>query len=803
VLVPLAWQGRTWSDTGSLSYGDHPVLPDDARLVPGGPTASDVAKQEHDEYGDCSSATTYFVIGGLVEDEWYYAVYDVVDGSVCDAGLYRARDGEDLFGDTASGSELVRVAKVGGVWGEIGTVKSPQDLWTGFAAVWTAALQGFAYYGRPRPPFSWRSRGWRERLRQAQVLGWVVSVAAWVFVTVDVVTLPDSLGGLVVGLVGLQLAWSLLGGRFVLAPATFGSPQPPRPPALTNAERRAAVGRAVRARAQRWVRMVRVPRWRRREQPEQAQASSGAGSGAASSGSAFRVIHTGELPHYADVGGLDGVKRFLDDTLGLLLAFADEAGDYRITFNGILFHGPPGVGKTFLAKAVAGEYGLSFIHVSAADLTTGIVGGGARRVVEAFDTAAANVPCVLFFDEFDALAQERASEPDMENRRTVAQLLTSLEEHRPLADLVVMAATNDLVSLDQAVLRPGRFDRHIRVDLPDATTREAVVRACLDGRPVTEPLDLTELVRRTEGRTSSLLASVVETASLAAFRQATLRPEPVLITSQHLLDALESLGGRDRPTVENWSWDSLVLPRVVLEELKQLQRLLEDPTVAVAYGVDPPSGLLLAGPPGTGKTTVARVLAAEAGCSFYPVSAADVTSKWVGESEEAVRALFRRARDNSPAIIFLDEVDAIAGARGRMAEHGDRLLDQLLLEIDGLQSRGSVFVLAATNRPDMLDPALLRGGRLSRTLWLELPDAEMRLELFKVHTRLMPLLNVRLKELADETAGMSGADIAALCQQAALVAMVNEVGGRAAVRMRDFTQARAAMAPANQRNGGL
>jgi transitional endoplasmic reticulum ATPase len=342
------------------------------------------------------------------------------------------------------------------------------------------------------------------------------------------------------------------------------------------------------------------------------------------------------------------------------------------------------------------------------------------------------------------------------------------------------------------------------------TTRSAsgrcssrLVSSCLDGRPVTEPLDLTELVRRTEGRTSALLASVVETASLAAFRQATLRPEPVLITSQHLLDALESLGGRDRPTVENWSWDSLVLPRVVLEELKQLQRLLEDPTVAVAYGVDPPSGLLLAGPPGTGKTTVARVLAAEAGCSFYPVSAADVTSKWVGESEEAVRALVRRARDNSPAIIFLDEVDAIAGARGRMAEHGDRLLDQLLLEIDGLQSRGSVFVLAATNRPDMLDPALLRGGRLSRTLWLELPDAEMRLELFKVHTRLMPLLNVRLKELADETAGMSGADIAALCQQAALVAMVNEVGGRAAVRMRDFTQARAAMAPANQRNGGL
>ena len=489
---------------------------------------------------------------------------------------------------------------------------------------------------------------------------------------------------------------------------------------------------------------------------------------------------------FADVGGMEKLKQEIRDTVGLMLEHPDDAERYGIDWNGILLHGPPGVGKTFIAKAIAGEYGMSLIHVSTGDLVGAQQGQSAKNIAKAFETAERNQPCLLFFDEFDSVAQRRGDTPDQESRRTVNQLLTSLEAHRDQRALLVMAATNSIEHLDPAVIRPGRFDRHIRIDLPDAPAREAIFRVELDDRPAAGDIDLETLVRRTEGMTPAAIAKVVDVAALEVFREAARTGERLELRTENLLSALESLGGQDRPTVEHWTWDSIILAPEIEAQLRQLQAIIEDPETARRYGIDPPTGLLLAGPPGTGKTTVAEVLAAQARCSFYPVSGADVMSKWVGESEGNVRRLFERARENRPSIIFIDEIDAIAGRRGSVEVH-DSHVNQLLAEIDGVSGQRGVFVIGATNRPDQIDPAMLRGGRLSRTIVLGLPDAAGRLALLELQTARMPTVDVSLAALAERTDGMSPADLKALCQEAGLAAMAR--GGQSGVTQADFDQA--------------
>jgi transitional endoplasmic reticulum ATPase len=489
--------------------------------------------------------------------------------------------------------------------------------------------------------------------------------------------------------------------------------------------------------------------------------------------SPFRIEPADDLPTFDAVGGMEDFKDEIRATVGLLLRHGDAAQAYRITWNGLLLHGPPGVGKSFLARAIAGEHGMALLHLSTGDLVEGLVGQSARNVQRAFATAAEHQPCMLLFDEFDSIAQRRGEGTHAEERRTVNQLLTALEQARDHRQLLVVATTNDLGHLDPAVIRPGRFDRHVRVDLPDAAARRAILAQQLRGRPSCDAADLDELARRTEGLTPAALVQVVDAAALAAFREASASGATVQITAEHLAAGLAERGGRDRPTVEQWNWDMLVLPEGIKAELMQLQALVEDPDLADHFGVSPPSGVLLAGPPGTGKTTVARVLAAQARCSFYPVSAADVLSKWVGESERNIATLFARARDNRPSIIFIDEIDAI-GAR-RDAGGNDaaaRQLNQLLAEMDGIAGARGVLVVGATNRAELLDPALVRGGRLSRTIILELPDADGRLALLQLGTARMPTVGVDLEALAAATDGLSGADLQAVCQQAALHALV-------------------------------
>lgn len=496
----------------------------------------------------------------------------------------------------------------------------------------------------------------------------------------------------------------------------------------------------------------------------------------------------GSLPTFANVGGMDALKHEIAETIGLLLEHPDDAEHYGIEWNGILLHGPPGIGKTFFARAIAGQYGMSYIRVSTGELVSGTQGESARNIAKAFEAALDALPCVLFFDEFDAVAQRRDAMQGEESRRMVDQLLTSLEAHREQRSLLVMAATTGIERLEPAVLRPGRFDRHIRIDLPDADARRSIFAAALAGRPAATGIDFDEVVRRTEGMTPAAISKLVATAALEVFREATSTGRRPPLDTAHLLSAIERFGGQDRPTVERWTWDSIVLPLEAKAQLKRLQAVIEDPAAARRYGVEPPTGLLMAGPPGTGKTTVAKVLAAQARCSFYAISGADVMSKWVGEAEANIRKLFERARENRPSIVFIDEIDALAGRRGTV-EVNDGRINQLLAEVDGVAGQRGVFVIGATNRPDQIDPALLRGGRLSRTFVLGLPDEPRRLALLELYTAAMPTVGVDLPELAAATDGLSPADLKALCQEAAMTAMEREDEGDRRVIHADFTRA--------------
>jgi len=526
----------------------------------------------------------------------------------------------------------------------------------------------------------------------------------------------------------------------------------------------------------------------------------GAMGGGMGGGGNFEVQAPEELHDFDEVGGMEDLKREIAGTIGLMLEHPDDAQRYGIEWNGVLLYGPPGVGKTFFAKAIAGEYGLGMIHVSTGDLVAGIQGQSAQNIKKAFDTARDNIPCLLFFDEFDSVAQRRDNNPDQEARRTVNQLLTSLEAHRDERRLLVMAATNSIEHLDPAVIRPGRFDRHIRIDLPDAGARREIFRAELDDRPAAPDIDLDDLVRRTEGMTPAAISKVVDTAALDVFKQAAETGEHLQLAEEHLLAAVARFGGEDRPMIEHWSWDSLILPPAIKAQLQQLQAVIEDPESATRFGVEPPTGLLLGGPPGTGKTTIAKVLAAQARCSFYPVSGADVMSKWVGESEGNIRRLFERARANRPSIVFIDEIDALAGRRGTVETH-DSHVNQLLAEMDGVAGQRGLFVIGATNRPDQLDPAIVRGGRLSRTIVLGLPDEEGRLAMLRLHTARMPTVNVDLEDLARRSENLSPADLKALCQEAALAAMARTSSSPAAdggeatasVTQADFDEALARM----------
>ncbi|MGH2752855.1 MAG: AAA family ATPase, partial [Actinomycetota bacterium] len=400
---------------------------------------------------------------------------------------------------------------------------------------------------------------------------------------------------------------------------------------------------------------------------------------------ASRVVPPQELETFGDVGGLDDVKQQLRDTVGAILERPDEAARYRVVHNGILFHGPPGTGKTLLSRALAGEYGMKYIRFSPASIASSYIHEAAANLQALFELASDNLPCVLFLDEIDTIASARDDQPSADHREVVTQLMNSLEEYRRTQGLLIVAATNNVDRLDPG-LREGRFDAKILIPLPDPEARADVLRVHLERRRDAvdwSGVELKELARITHGRNAAALESFVSLAAQSALRKGH------AITHEALLDAIRQREGKDRTSLEEpVRWDEVVLADETRGQLGDILNIFALPDLARNLGVKPPAGILLHGPPGTGKTTIARAMASELQASFYEQSAADLLSKWVGESEERVAKLFAKARVNRPSIIFIDEIDSLLRNRSAQSTNPweERVVSQFLRELDGLQS---------------------------------------------------------------------------------------------------------------------
>jgi len=496
---------------------------------------------------------------------------------------------------------------------------------------------------------------------------------------------------------------------------------------------------------------------------------------------------------YEDIGGLKEEIQKIREMVELPLRHPELFERLGIEPpKGVLIYGPPGTGKTLLAKAVANESEAHFIDIAGPELVSKFVGESEERLRDVFRQAEENAPAIIFMDEIDAIAPKREEVTGEVERRMVSQLLALMDGLKTRGQVIVIGATNRPNSIDPALRRPGRFDREIEIGVPDRNSRKEILQIHTRNMPLDKDVDLDELANVTHGFTGADISSLCKEAAMKSLRRVLPKinleeefiPPEVLeelkVTRDDFFNAMRDI----QPSalrevfveVPNVKWEDVGDLENVKRELKEAVELpLKNPEKFTKMGIRPVRGIMLVGMPGTGKTLLAKAVATESEANFISVKGPEFLSKWVGESERAVRELFRKARMAAPCIIFIDEIDAVASARGALDEGTrvtERVVNSLLTELDGLQNLKNVVVLAATNRPDMVDPALLRPGRFDKVIELPAPDEEARYQIFKIHTRGMPLAkDVDLKLLAKKTEGYTGADIEGVCREAGMNAL--------------------------------
>jgi transitional endoplasmic reticulum ATPase len=497
---------------------------------------------------------------------------------------------------------------------------------------------------------------------------------------------------------------------------------------------------------------------------------------------------------YEDIGGLHEEILKVREMIELPLKHPELFDRLGIDPpKGVLLHGPPGTGKTLIAKAVANESGATFYTINGPEIMSKFYGQSEENLRKIFEEADKNAPSIIFIDEIDAIAPKRSEVHGEVERRVVSQMLTLMDGLKGRGKLIVIGATNIPETLDPALRRPGRFDREIRIDAPDRDGRKEILQIHTRGMPLGKDSNLDDLADSTYGYVGADLAALARESAMNALRRYLPEidlekpiPTSILEKMEVTMDDFKGAHRGIEPSamreflieVPKVSWDDIG----GLEEAKQqLQEAVEwpltKPEVFKKMGITPPRGILIYGAPGTGKTLLAKAVAHESKANFISIKGPEVMSKWVGESEKAVRELFKKARQVAPSIVFLDELDSIAPMRGTdTGSHvTDSVVNQLLTSIDGLESMEGVVVIGATNRPDIIDPGLLRPGRFDRLVLIHSPDKKARLEIFKIHTKNMPLeKDVNIEELADICENYSGADIEALCREAAMLAIRKE-----------------------------
>jgi transitional endoplasmic reticulum ATPase len=500
---------------------------------------------------------------------------------------------------------------------------------------------------------------------------------------------------------------------------------------------------------------------------------------------------------YEDIGGLGDAVERVREMIELPLRHPELFKRLGVEApKGVLLHGPPGTGKTLLAKAVANETNSNFYTIGGPEIMSKYHGESEERLRNVFEQAEKNAPSIIFIDEIDSIAPKREEVTGEVERRIVAQLLSAMDGMTSRGKVVVIAATNRVDAIDPALRRPGRFDREIEIGVPNRDGRLEVLQIHTRGMPIDKDVNLEKLADISHGFVGADLQALAKEAAMRALRRVlpdinlssgsipvdTLRK--IIVRMQDFMDVIKEMEPSAMREVfvevPDIKWDDIGGLSTIKQELQEaVEWPLKYSGVFTYADATPPKGILLYGPPGTGKTLMAKAAANESEANFISIKGPELLSKWVGESEKGVREIFRKARQAAPCIIFFDELDAIAPVRG--GSHGDshvteRVISQFLTEMDGLEILTNVVVIGATNRPDIIDPALLRPGRFDRILYVAPPDRDSRLQILKIHTKKKPLAeDVNIEQLADKTDGYTGADIASLSSAAVMISLREHV----------------------------